>query len=100
MSLSSVDEVGTDDVTQEIRGQQLVIKFDYPRKQDGPQIGVVILRSLGFGIVTFVGIDPDEAQVGDVVVEITHNGFCTRTQVWLKLRNGARGWGSTLKLQQ
>jgi hypothetical protein len=58
------------------------------------------MRSLGFGIVTFVGIDLDEAQVGDVVVEIAHNGFCTRTQVWLKLRNGAKGWGLTLELQK
>jgi len=53
---------------------------------------------LGFGVVTFVGINPNEAQVGDVAVEIVHNGFCTQAQVWLKLRNGARGWGSTLKL--
>jgi hypothetical protein len=54
----------------------------------------------GFGIVTFVGIDLDEAQVGDVLVGIVHNGFCTRTQVWLKLRNGARGCGSTSELQR
>jgi hypothetical protein len=32
MSSSNVDEVGTDDITHEIRGQQLVIKFDYPRR--------------------------------------------------------------------
>jgi len=31
-----VDEVGIDEVTQEIREQQIVIKFDYPRGQDGP----------------------------------------------------------------
>jgi hypothetical protein len=100
MSSSSVDEVGTNEVTQEIREQQIVIIFDCPKRQDGPQIGVVILRLLGFGVVTFVGIDPDEAQIGDVVVEIAHNGFYTRTQIWLKIRNGARGWGSTLELQR
>jgi hypothetical protein len=48
--------------------------------------------------VTFVGIDPDEAQVGDVAVEIAHNSFYTCAQVWLKFRNGTRGWGSTSKL--
>jgi hypothetical protein len=45
--------------------------------------------------MTFVGINLGEAQVGDVAVELAHNGFYTCTQVWLKLRNGARGWGST-----
>jgi hypothetical protein len=68
-------------VTQEIHEQWVVIRFDYPRGQDGPQIGAVILRLLGFGVVTFVDIDPDEAQVGDVAIEIAHNGFYTRIQV-------------------
>jgi hypothetical protein len=83
---------------QEIHEQQIVIKFDYPRRHNGPGIGVVVLHLLGCGIMTFVGVDPDEARVGDVVVEIIHNGFYTCAQVWLKLRNGARGWGSTLEL--
>jgi hypothetical protein len=95
MSSSSADEVGIDEVTLEIREQQIVIRFDYLRVQDGPQIGIVILCLLGFGVVTFVGINPNEAQIGDVVVKIAHNGFYTRVQVWLKLRDGARGWGST-----
>jgi hypothetical protein len=100
MSSSSADEVGTDEVTQEIRGQWIVIRFDYPRGQDGPQIGAVILRFLGFGVVKVVRIDPNEARVGDVAVEIIHNGFYTRVEVWLKLRNGTRGWGSTSELQR
>jgi hypothetical protein len=50
--------------------------------------------------MTFVGINPNEVQVGDVAVEIVHNGFYTHVQVWLKLRNGARGWGLTLELQR
>jgi hypothetical protein len=53
---------------------------------------------LGFGIVILVSIDLDEIQVGDVVVEIIHNGFYTCAQVWLKIRNGARGWESTSEL--
>jgi hypothetical protein len=75
MSSSSTDEVGIDEVTQEIREQRIVIRFDYPRGQDGPQIGAVILCFLGFGVITIVGIDPDEAQIKDVAVEIAHNGF-------------------------
>jgi hypothetical protein len=78
----------------------LVVKFDYPRRQNGPQIGTLILRLLGFGIVILVGINLNEAQVGDVAVEITHNGFYTRAQVWVKIRNGARGWESTSQLQR
>jgi hypothetical protein len=77
----------------------MIIIFNYPR-QDGPQIRAIILRLLGFGVVSFVGIDPNEAQVGDVAVEIVHNGFCTCVQVWLKLRNGTKGWGSTLELHR
>jgi hypothetical protein len=53
---------------------------------------------LGFGVVILVGINLDEARIGDVAVEITHNGFCTRAQVWIRIRNGTRGWESTSEL--
>jgi hypothetical protein len=61
MSSSSKDEIGIDDVTWEIHEQQLVVKFDYPRGQVGPQIGALMLHLLGFGIVVLVGINLDEA---------------------------------------
>jgi len=61
MSSSNADEIGINDVTQEIHEQQLVVKFDYLGRQDGPQIGALILRLLGFGVVILVGINPDEA---------------------------------------
>jgi hypothetical protein len=61
MSSFSANEVGIEELTQEVREQRIVIRFDYPRGQDGPQRGVVVLRFLGFGVVTIVGIDPDEA---------------------------------------
>jgi hypothetical protein len=38
----------------------------------------MILRFLGFGVVRLVGIDPDAARVGDLVVEVAHSGFFTR----------------------
>jgi hypothetical protein len=79
MSSFSANEVGTDEITQEIREQRIVIRFDYPRGQDGPQIKAIILHFLGIGVVTVLGIDPNEARVGDVVVEIAYNGFYTRT---------------------
>jgi len=46
-----------------------------------------------------VGIDPNEARVGDIAVEVAHNGFFTRAQVWLKVIDGTRGWVSTSELQ-
>jgi hypothetical protein len=86
-------------MTQEIHEQQLVGRFDFLTVQNGPQRGAVILRFLGFGVVRLVGIDPDEARVGDIVVEVAHNGFYTRARVWLKVIDGARGWTSTSDLQ-
>jgi len=49
--------------------------------------------------VRLVGIDPDEARVGDIAVEVVHSGFYTRAQVWLKVTDGARGWVLTSELQ-
>jgi hypothetical protein len=60
---------------------------------------VVVLRFLGFGVITLVGIDPEEAQVEDVAIEIAHNGFHTRAEVLLKVRNGADGWVSVSEIQ-
>jgi hypothetical protein len=99
MSTPSADEVGVEELTQEIREQQIVNRFDYLTTQCGPQRGSVVLRLLGFGVVTLVGIDPNEARVGDIVVEVAHSGFYTRAKVWLKVRDGARGWVSISELQ-
>jgi hypothetical protein len=98
MSSSNADEGGVEELTQEIHEQQIVNRFDFLTGQNGPQRGAIILRFLGFGIVTLVGIDPNEARVGDIAVEVTHSGFYTRAQVWLKVRNGERGWASTSML--
>jgi hypothetical protein len=81
MNSSSAEEVPIEEVTQEIREQRIIIRFNYLRGQDGPQRGAVILRFLGFGVVTLVGIDPEEARVGDVAVEVVHSGFYTRAEV-------------------
>jgi len=99
MSTPSADEVGVEELTQAIHEQQLVNRFDYLTTQDGPQKGVVVLRILGFGVLTLVGIDPEEAQVGDIAVEVAHSGLYTRVKVWLKVRDGARGWVSISELQ-
>ncbi len=58
-----------DPITQENRKLNLVRRFDSFTIQNGPQRGSMVLRFLGFGVVRLVGIDPNEARVGDIVVE-------------------------------
>jgi hypothetical protein len=99
MSSSNGKEALVEPITQENRELNLVRKFDYSTIQNGPQRGSVVLRFLGFGVVRLVGIDPNEARVGDIAVEVAHSGFYTRAQVWLKLINGTGGWVSTSELQ-
>jgi hypothetical protein len=86
-------------VIQESREEQLVNRFDFFTIRDGSHIGAVILRFVGFGTVTLVGIDPEVARIGDIAVEIAHSGFHTRAEVWLKVRNGADRWASISQLQ-
>jgi hypothetical protein len=50
----------------------------------------VILHFLGVGVIRLVGIEPDQARVGDIAVEVIHSGFYTRARVWLKVADGAR----------
>jgi hypothetical protein len=57
-----------------------------------------VLHFLGFGVITLVGIDLEEARIEDVTIEIAHSGFHTRAEVWLKVRNGTEGWVSVSQL--
>jgi hypothetical protein len=78
MSSSNEYEIGTDDLTQELHEQQFVSRFDYPRQKIGPQIAVLVLCLLGFGIVIIIGIKLNKAWVGDLEVELSHNKFYTK----------------------
>jgi len=99
MSSSGTDEVGEEQLTQDVHEQRIINRFDYWTTQGRPQRGAVVLCFLGFGAITFVGIDPEGARIGDVAVEIAHSGFHTRAEVWLKVRNGTEGWMSVSQLQ-
>jgi hypothetical protein len=55
---------------------------------------------LGFGVVVIIGVSPDEAQAGDIIVELMHNGFCMKAQVWVKIQDGTRGWVSSARFQR
>ncbi len=70
---------------------RIIASFDFYIIQGGPSKGAIVLRFLGFGVITIVGIDPEEARIGDIVIEIAHSGFYTRTEVWVKVNNGSRG---------
>jgi hypothetical protein len=99
MFSSGADEVVEEQLTQDVHEQRIINRFDYLITQGGPQRGAVVLRFLGFSVITLVGIDPEEARIGDVVVEIAHSGFHTRVEVWLKVRNGTKGWVLVSQLQ-
>jgi hypothetical protein len=51
MSSSSDEDIPVD-VAQEIREQRIIRRFDFGTVPDGPQRGAVILRALGFGVVS------------------------------------------------
>jgi len=86
-------------LAQEIRESRIVRRFDFSTMLEGPHRRAVILRALGFGVVRLVGIDPDQARIGDIAVEVTHSGYFTRARVWLKVVDGNRGWTLTSELQ-
>ncbi len=43
--------------------------------------GVVILQLQGFSVVIIIGLNPYLAQVGDLVMQVTHTRMYTRVQV-------------------
>jgi hypothetical protein len=42
-------------------------------------------------VVSIVGFDLIKAQVGDVVVKVTHNGFIFRAKAWVKIWDKPNG---------
>jgi hypothetical protein len=49
-------------------------------------------------VVRLVGVEPDQARLGDIAVEVTHSGYFTRARVWLKIVDGTGGWTCTSEL--
>jgi hypothetical protein len=82
MSSTGTNDIEVEELVRETREQGIVQRFDFYTTRDVvPPRGAVVLRSLGFGVITIVGIDPDQARVGDIVIEIAHSGFYTRAEV-------------------
>ncbi len=85
--------------TQEIHEEHIIIRFDVPKTQGAPQIVALILHQYRFDVVTIIGMSPNEAQAGDIVVDLMHNGFCTKAQVWVKMQDGTGGQVSSAIFQ-
>ncbi len=64
--------------------------FPFPRFDILLKHGVDILQLQGFGVVSIIGLNPELAQIGDLVIQVTHISISTRIQIWLKIINGAR----------
>jgi hypothetical protein len=70
----------------------VVRSFNNPSSVNIPQIGSIVLRYVGFGVVTMVGFNPAKVAITDITIKISHNGFVSRNKVWLKITNGSNGW--------
>jgi len=92
MSSSSGEEIPEGFANQENRELTLIRRLDFWTLQNGPQRGAVVLRFLCFGIVSLVGLNPDQACVGDIAVAVSHSGFYTSARIWLRVTDGTRGW--------
>jgi hypothetical protein len=93
MSSSGADDVEVEELTQDIRERGIIARFDFLTTRGVvPPRGAVVLRLLGFGVISIIGVDPGEARIGDVAIKMAHSGFYTRAEVWVKLSNGDRGW--------
>jgi hypothetical protein len=99
MSSSSADEISVEVLTQVTHEERIILSFDFYTNQGEPPRGAVVLCFLSFGVITIVRIDLKAVRIGDIAVEITHSGFHTRAEVWVKVSNGSRGWVSTSQLQ-
>jgi len=100
MSSTGTNDIEVEELVRETHEQGIVRRFDfYTTRGVVPPRGAVVLHSLGFGGVTIVGIDPDQARVGDIAIEVAHSGFFTRAEVWVKVSNGTKGWVSISQFQ-
>ncbi len=76
----------------------MVRSFNNPFSVYILQIGSIVLRSVGFGVMTMVGFNPIEVAIRDNVIRISRNGFVSRMKVWLKIIDGSNGWHSIAQL--
>lgn len=63
---------------------QAMSEFDFPflRFDIQPKEGTIILQLQEFGVVHIMGLDLDQAQVGDLAIHVSHFGFYSKVHVW------------------
>jgi len=84
---SSSEEKFTFDL-QTIHDQQVVRSFNNLPSAGIPQIGLIILKSTSFGVVTMVGFDQAKVESRDITIKISHNSFISKVMIWFKINNG------------
>jgi hypothetical protein len=65
-----------------IRNQQIIRSFNNLYNHQFLQVGSVVLRLVGFGVVIVVGFNLEEAKIGDIIIKITHDGFLSKMRMW------------------
>jgi hypothetical protein len=73
--------------------------FPFPHFDILPKEGVVNLRLQGFEVVNIIGLNLNLTRTRDLALLVIHTGMCTTVQVWLKTRDGVRGWTTTARHQ-
>jgi len=74
------------DVLEEVQHWEEVFvgsEFDFPfsRFDIMSKVGAIILQLQRFGVVNIMGLDPNQAQVGDLAILVTYSSFYSRIQV-------------------
>lgn len=64
-----------------------VFPFDEISFSKEPNVGVVILRVMGFTLLVIVGFDPTIVEVGDIGVGVMHARFFIKVAILLKTKS-------------
>jgi hypothetical protein len=66
--MSSLDSNKLVTDLQAIHDQQIARSFNNPSSHQFPQVGSVVLRLVGFGVVTIVGFNFEEGKIGNITI--------------------------------
>jgi hypothetical protein len=64
-----------------------VLPFDEISFSKQPNVGVVILRAIGFALLIIVGFDPTIVEVGDIGFGMMHARFSIKVAILLKTKS-------------
>lgn len=67
--------------------QLRVLPFDEISFSKEPNVGVIILRVIGFALLIIVGFDPTIVEFGDIGVGVMHARFFIKVAILLKTKS-------------